>query len=215
MNVILMGPPGSGKGTQAANLAALIGASAVSSGDLFRDHQRRNTELGELARSYMERGEYVPDDVTIRMVMEWIERPDHAAGFVLDGFPRTRAQAAALDEALARKSAAIDRVVFIKVSDDELVRRLSGRVICSRCQRPFNLNSSPPKSAGACDDCGGELYQRDDDKADVVANRIGVYNRQTQPVVDYYRESGMFAEVDGERAVDEVGASLRSAVGLA
>lgn len=214
MNIILMGPPGSGKGTQAANLAEMIGASAVSSGDLFRDHQRMNTELGDLARSYMERGEYVPDDVTIRMVMGWVEDPRNAAGFVLDGFPRTRAQASALDEALARKSAAIDRVVFIKVSDAELVRRMSGRVICSRCQRPFNLNTSPPKSDGACDDCGADLYQRDDDKADVVANRIKVYHSQTQPVVDYYRASGMFAEVDGERGVEEVGAALRAAVGV-
>lgn len=214
MNVILMGPPGSGKGTQAANLAELIGASAVSSGDLFRDHRRRNTELGELARSYMERGEYVPDDVTIRMVMEWVEDPRHAGGFVLDGFPRTRAQASALDEALARRGAGIDRVVFIKVSDAELVRRLSGRVICGECQRPFNLNSSPPREAGLCDLCGGALYQRDDDKAEVVANRIEVYNRETQPVVDYYRESGMFAEVDGERSAELVGAALRSAAGV-
>ena len=209
MNIILMGPPGSGKGTQAANLAELVGASAVSSGDLFRDHQRRDTELGRLARAYMERGEYVPDGVTINMIMEWIDDPARAAGFVLDGFPRTEAQASALDEALAKRSAAIDRVIFIKVSDGELMRRLGGRVICSACQRPFNLNSSPPESEGACDDCGGALYQRDDDKAEVVANRIEVYNSQTKPVVDYYRESGMFAEVDGELSVEEVDAALR------
>ena len=212
MNIILMGPPGSGKGTQAANLAELIGASAVSSGDLFRDHQRRDTELGRLARTYMDRGEYVPDDVTIGMIMQWIEDPAHAAGFVLDGFPRTRAQASALDEALAKRGGAIDRVIFIRVSDGELAKRLGGRVICSVCQRPFNLNSSPPRTAGACDDCGGELYQRDDDKSQVVANRIKVYNTQTAPVVEYYRESGMFSEVDGELPVEEVGAALRSAI---
>ena len=213
MNIILMGPPGSGKGTQAANLAELIGATAVSSGDLFRDHQRRDTELGRRARSYMERGEYVPDDLTISMIMEWIEDPAHAAGFVLDGFPRTRAQASALDDALAKRGGAIDRVAFIRVSDGELAKRLGGRVICTACQRPFNLNTSPPRKAGACDDCGAELYQRDDDKAEVVANRINVYNSQTKPVVDYYRESGMFAEVDGERPVEEVAAALRLAIG--
>ena len=209
-----MGPPGSGKGTQAANLAEIVGASAVSSGDLFRDHQRRDTELGRLARSYMERGEYVPDGVTVNMIMEWIDDHSRAAGFVLDGFPRTTAQASALDEALAERGAAIDRVIFIKVSDDELARRLGGRVICSDCQRPFNLNSSPPINRGACDDCEGELYQRDDDKAEVVANRIAVYNSQTKPVVDYYRNTGMFSEVDGELPVEEVGAALRSAAGV-
>lgn len=212
MNIILMGPPGSGKGTQAANLAESLGIHAVSSGDLFRDHQRRDTELGRLARSYMERGVYVPDDVTIRMVREWIENPDHASGFVLDGFPRTQAQARSLDEAVAERGG-IDRVVFIRVSDDELVRRLSGRIICVECQRPYNLNSSPPADAGACDDCGGELYQRDDDKAEVVAKRIEVYNRETEPLVQYYRESGNLSEVDGERPVEAVGAALAAAVG--
>ena len=154
MNVILMGPPGSGKGTQAANLAEKLVVDAVSSGDLFRDHQRRDTELGRLARSYMERGVYVPDEVTINMIMDWIGDPDHAAGFVLDGFPRTQSQAEALDEALTDRGG-IDRVVFIKVSDDELVQRLSGRILCTQCQRPYNLNSSPPLSDGRCDGCRG------------------------------------------------------------
>ncbi len=213
MNVILMGPPGSGKGTQAANLAERLNVRAVSSGDLFRDHQRRNTELGQLARSYMERGVYVPDDVTIRMVMEWIEEPDHASGFVLDGFPRTQAQAQALDEALA-DTGGIDRVAFIRVSDEELTRRLGGRIICAACQRPFNLSSSPPSAEGRCDDCGGDLYQRDDDKAEVVARRIEVYNEETQPVVDYYRSSGLLAEVDGEQPVEAVGEALSQALGI-
>ena len=212
MNIILMGPPGSGKGTQAANLAESLGVRAVSSGDLFRDHQRRNTELGQLARSYMERGVYVPDDVTIGMVREWIEDPDHASGFVLDGFPRTQAQAQALDDAVSERGG-IDRVVFIRVSDGELVRRLSGRIICAECQKPYNLNSSPPADEGACDDCGGQLYQRDDDKAEVVAKRIEVYNSETEPLVSYYRESGNLSEVDGEQPVEAVGAALAAAVG--
>ncbi len=211
MNVILMGPPGSGKGTQAANLAEELGVHSVSSGDLFRDHQRRNTELGQLARSYMEKGAYVPDDVTIGMIMEWIDAPEHSAGFVLDGFPRTQAQAQALDDALSNRGG-VDHVVLINVSDKELVRRLGGRVICSECQIPYNLNSSPPAVEGKCDDCGGGLYQRDDDKADVVAERIAVYNRETQPILDYYRESGILSDVDGERSVESVREALRAAM---
>ena len=214
MNIILMGPPGSGKGTQAANLADSLSIHAVSSGDLFRDHQRRNTELGQLARSYMERGVYVPDDVTIGMITEWINDPDHASGFVLDGFPRTQAQAQALDDALSDRGG-IDHVVFIRVSDEELVKRLSGRIICTKCPRPYNLNSSPPVTEGQCDDdeCDGELYQRDDDKAEVVARRIEVYNEETEPVVDYYRQAGNLSEIDGEQPVDEVAQALAGAVG--
>ena len=207
-----MGPPGSGKGTQATNLADKLGVSAVSSGDLFRDHQRRDTELGQLARSYMERGAYVPDDVTIGMIMEWINDPAHSAGFVLDGFPRTQPQAQALDDALDGRGG-IDHVVLISVSDDELVRRLGGRVICGECQTPYNLNSSPPSVEGKCDGCGGSLYQRDDDKAEVVARRIDVYNEETQPILDYYREAGILSDVDGERSVESVGEALRAAVG--
>ena len=211
MNVILMGPPGSGKGTQAANLAEKLGVSAVSSGDLFRDHQRRDTELGQLARSYMERGVYVPDDVTIGMIMEWIEDPAHAGGFVLDGFPRTQAQAQALDDAISDRGG-IDRVILIGVSDDELVRRLGGRIICGECQIPYNLNTSPPSVEGECDDCGGSLYQRDDDKAEVVARRIEVYNQETQPILDYYRGAGILSDVDGEQSVESVGEALSAAV---
>ncbi len=207
-----MGPPGSGKGTQATKLAERLGVHAVSSGELFRDNQIRGTELGNLARSYMEQGVYVPDDVTISMILEWIDDATNAAGFVLDGFPRTQAQAQALDEALTHRGG-IDRVVFIAVSDSELVRRLSGRIICSQCQRPFNLESSPPRVEGVCDDCGGEIYQRDDDKAEVVATRIQTYNEQTSPIVEYYRERGILAEIDGEQTVDEVGIDLTAAVG--
>ena len=213
MNIILMGPPGSGKGTQATGLAEKLGVNAVSSGDLFRDNQRRNTELGQLARSYMERGVYVPDDVTISMIMDWMNRPDNADGFVLDGFPRTQAQAEALDEALTERGG-IDKVVFIKVSDDELVRRLSGRILCRECQIPYNLNTSPPETEGKCDDCEGELYQRDDDKPEVVAKRIEVYNQETEPIVEYYRNSGVLSDVDGDRPVESVSASLAAAVGV-
>ena len=207
-----MGPPGSGKGTQATSIARSLGVDAVSSGDLFRDHQRRDTVLGRLARSYMEQGVYVPDEVTIKMVMEWISNPDHSGGFVLDGFPRTHAQAEALDAEM-KSLGGVDRVVFIKVSEDELIRRLTGRLICRDCQTPYHLQFSPPETDGKCDKCGGELYQRDDDKADVVTTRIQIYNQETEPVVDYYRRSGILREVDGEQDVEDVGKAMSAAIG--
>lgn len=206
-----MGPPGSGKGTQAATIASNLEVNAVSSGDLFRDHQRRDTELGRLARSYMEQGVYVPDEVTIKMVMGWINDSAHSAGFVLDGFPRTHAQAEALDAAM-KSSGGVDRVIFIKVSEDELIRRLTGRLICRDCQTPYHLQFFPPELEGKCDNCGGELYQRDDDKADVVTTRIQVYNRETAPVVDYYRLAGVLREVDGEQHAEDVGKAIEAAI---
>jgi len=206
-----MGPPGSGKGTQATSIASDLGVDAVSSGDLFRDHQRRDTELGRLARSYMKRGAYVPDEVTIKMVMDWINDPAHSAGFVLDGFPRTHAQAEALDAEM-KPLGGVDRVIFIRVSEEELIKRLTGRLICRDCQTPCHLDFSPPEVEGKCDKCGGELYQRDDDKADVVTTRIQVYNQETDPVVDYYRQSGTLREVDGEQGVKAVGEALQAAI---
>ena len=206
-----MGPPGSGKGTQAAHLAEKLGVESVSSGDLFRDHRRRDTELGRLAQSYMDRGDYVPDDVTITMVMDWIDEPDHAEGFVLDGFPRTQAQAETLDQALESRGG-IDRVLFISVSEAELIRRLTGRLVCRQCQASYNLSSSPLTREGRCDACGGELYQREDDSAEVVTNRIQVYGRETRPVVEYYRAAGKLREIDGEASVQSVGDALLAAV---
>ena len=206
-----MGPPGSGKGTQAANIASSLGVDAVSSGDLFRDHQRRDTELGRLARSYMEKGLYVPDKVTIKMVMDWINDSAHSAGFVLDGFPRTQAQAEALDAEM-KSLGGVDRVVFIKVSENELIRRLTGRLICRDCQTPYHSHFAPPEVEGKCDKCGGELYQRDDDKADVVATRIQVYHQETEPVVDYYRRAGVLREVNGEQDMEDVSKALEAAI---
>ena len=170
MKVILLGPPGAGKGTQAARLAGKLGVNRMSSGDLFRDHQARNTDLGRLARSYMERGVLVPDDVTIKMVMAWIKAPEQVKGFVLDGFPRTLVQANALDREMEGASP-IDRVLYIGVSEDELNRRLTGRLICRDCQTPYHRHSSPPKSPDRCNNCGGGLYQREDDKEEAVLQR--------------------------------------------
>jgi adenylate kinase len=185
----------------------------VASGDLFRDHQARDTELGKLARTYMERGDLVPDDVTIRMVMVWVEAHEGEGGFLLDGFPRTLAQAEALDREMV-ESGGIDRALYIKVNTEELFRRLAGRWICRSCQTPYHEHSSPPEVAGKCDRCGGELYQRDDDNAEAVQKRLGVFFKETEPLVQFYREAGILREVDGVGTVDGVGATLLEAVRL-
>ena len=211
MKLILLGPPGAGKGTQAARLAEALKIPRVSSGDLFRDHQQRDTELGRLARSYMERGVLVPDEVTIKMVMEWIDSMKQSEGFLLDGFPRNLAQAEALDESVADGDG-IDKVIYISVSEAELVSRLSGRMICRTCQTPYHIKFSAPQKAGVCDRCGGELYQRDDDKPEAVKQRIQVYADETEPLVEYYRRAGKLTEVDGEGSIDEVGKTLVEAL---
>ena len=211
MKVILLGPPGAGKGTQAARVADELGVTRAASGDLFRDNLRNETELGLLAKSYMDKGALVPDDVTIRLVMSWISAPGQSGGFVLDGFPRTLPQAEALDSAL-QPSGGLDRVLYVNVAEDELVRRLAGRFICRICQTPYHETASPPKKQGKCDACDGELYQRDDDKAEVVKRRLQVYFEETQPLVGHYRGSGVLREVDGEGAVDDVGNLLVEAL---
>ncbi|MCI0438976.1 MAG: adenylate kinase [Chloroflexi bacterium] len=210
MKVILLGPPGAGKGTQAARIAASLGVNHVSSGDLFRAIRQQDSELGRLVRSYYDKGELVPDDVTIKMIMDWINAPGNSKGFVLDGFPRTIGQAQALDEAMNDKGG-IDRVLYIKVSQEELIRRLGGRLICRNCGATYNLNTSPPKQEGRCDRCGGELYQRDDDKPEAVRRRIEVYAKETEPLVGYYRSRSNLREIDGEGSIEEVGRALVAA----
>ena len=211
MKVILLGPPGAGKGTQTARIADALGATRAASGDLFRENLRNETELGLLAKSYMDKGALVPDDVTIRLIMSWVDAPEQDGGFVLDGFPRTLPQAEALDSAL-ESSGGLDRVLYINVPESELVRRLAGRFICRVCQMPYHQLASPPKSEGECDDCGGELYQRDDDKEEVVKNRLKVYFEETEPLVGHYRSSGALREVDGEGTVEAVGELLVEAL---
>ncbi len=211
MKVILLGPPGAGKGTQAARVADALGVTRAASGDLFRENLRNETELGLLAKSYMDRGALVPDDVTIRLVMSWISAPEQNGGFVLDGFPRTLPQAEALDSAL-EPSGGLDRVLYINVDEEELIQRLTGRFICRICQAPYHAAASPPKEDGKCDLCDGELYQRDDDKAEVIKNRLEVYFEETQPLVGHYRSSGVLREVDGEGTVSAVGNLLVDAL---
>ena len=212
MRVILLGPPGAGKGTQAVELARKLGVRQVSSGDLFREHERQDTELGRLARSYMERGDLVPDGVTIKMVMGWIRAPEQAKGFVLDGFPRTLPQAEALDREL-EGIGGIDNVLYIKVSQDEMTRRLSGRLICRNCQKPYHQSSSQPREPGKCDSCGGELYQRPDDRPQAVQKRIEVYEEETEPLAQYYRRAGKLEEIDGEGTIEGVRKAAVAAVG--
>ena len=207
----MLGPPGAGKGTQAALIAEKLNIPRVSSGDLFRDHQARDTELGRLARSYMAKGALVPDEVTIRMVMGWIEENAGDGGFLLDGFPRTIAQATALDEALVG-AGGIDAAVYVNVPEEELVRRLSGRLACQECQTQYHTEFAPPTQAGVCDKCGGELHQREDDRPEAVKKRFQVYLEETSPLIDHYRGAGKLREVKGEGPIDEVATRLLEAL---
>jgi adenylate kinase len=176
----------------------------IASGDLFRQEQDSGSELGRIAKSYMERGMLVPDEVTVKMVLGRIAAPDCANGFLLDGFPRTLEQAKALEQALAEQGERIDLVLYIKVSNEELLRRLSGRWICRKCQAPYNIVEQPPKEAGKCDHCGGELYQRADDSEETARKRLDVYFAQTMPLIEYYTQAGKLVEIDGEKGIEEV-----------
>lgn len=208
MYIILLGAPGAGKGTQAAYLAQKLNLVHIATGDLFRQAIEQGTELGIQAKSYMEKGILGPDELTIRMVFERLSAPDCESGVVFDGFPRNLKQAEALDEALARQAKAIDRVVYIKVSEEELLKRLSGRWICRNCQTPYHAINSPPEVWGKCDKCGGELYQRPDDTVETVKKRLQVYFAQTTPLIDYYNQADKLTEVDGEGGIDEVGGRM-------
>jgi adenylate kinase len=210
--IILLGAPGAGKGTQAVTLAQRLNLVHVATGDLFRQALAQGTELGLQAKAYMEKGVLVPDEITIRMVLERILAPDCEGGVILDGFPRSVSQAKALDEALAQRAKAIDQVIYIKVSKEELIKRLSGRWICRQCQTPYHEVSSPPKVWGKCDRCGGELYQRPDDTPETVEKRLEVYFNETAPLIDYYTQANKLLEVDGEGDVDEVAKRIVYAV---
>jgi adenylate kinase len=204
MYIILLGAPGAGKGTQADSLSNELNLPHIASGDLFREALKKKTELGLLAKSYMERGELVPDEVTIKMILQRIEMPDCVSGCLFDGFPRTLAQAEALDKGLADKGKSIDKVLYIKVSNEELLKRLGGRWLCQNCQTPYHLITAPPKVPGKCDKCGGELYQREDDKKETVKERLRVFFAQTIPIVDYYRGQSKLIEVNGNQGIQKV-----------
>ena len=212
MYLVLVGAPGAGKGTQADVITSHLGLAHVASGDLFRNALSKGTELGLKAKEYMEKGQLVPDEITISMVMERIAAPDCDKGIVLDGFPRNLQQAAALDEALKARGKAIDYAVYINVAEAELIDRLGGRWVCRGCQMPYHEVSSPPKVKGVCDKCGGELYQRADDNLETIKNRLKVYFSETAPLIDYYKQSGKLLEIAGTGTVAEIGEKIISAL---
>lgn len=202
MCIIFLGAPGAGKGTQAMRVAQELGLVHIASGDLFRQAVSRGDELGLKVKNYMEKGMLVPDEVTIGMILEKVSQSRD--GIILDGFPRNLGQAEALDEAFRKRNKIIDKVVYIKVPEAELVRRLSGRWLCRNCQMPYNRQSSPPKVWNRCDRCGGELYQRPDDRPETVKKRLKIYFNETAPLVEYYRQRDKLLEVDGEGSVEKV-----------
>ncbi len=212
MYIVLLGAPGSGKGTQAKRLQKRMSLPHVASGDLFRDNLKRETKLGQLARTFMDRGDLVPDDVTIEMLRERLRRPDVASGVILDGFPRTLAQAQALDEMLKSMGRKLDQVVCLEVSDEELVNRLSNRVVCGECQRPFHLIFNPfeicPESR-----CRGEfLCQRDDDKPETVGARLETFHEQARPLIDYFGKRNLLESIEGLGSLDEVARRIEEVV---
>ncbi len=212
MYLILLGAPGAGKGTQAAFVSKEFGLAHIASGDLFRKNLLLGTELGLLAKTYMDKGSLVPNNITIDMILERIAEPDCAIGFALDGFPRNIEQAEALDKALAKQGKGINKVLYIKVSDEEVLSRLSGRWICQDCQTPYHEVNEPPKIAGKCDRCSGNLYQRDDDKPDTIKNRLTEYYKQTQPLINYYGKMGKLKEIIGDQSSEKVSDALKEAL---
>lgn len=214
MNVILVGPPGAGKGTQAAVLEEKTKLRHIASGELFRQHMHNETELGLQARSYVARGELVPDDIVIGMILERVFQSDCEEGVIFDGFPRTKEQANALANALKEHHKTLDAVVFLNAPRDVLLRRIVGRQTCRTCQTPYNIYYTPPQAEGLCDLCGGELYTRPDDNMETARHRLDVYFRQTMPLIEHYRSMGLLHEVNGLGDIHDVTIRLMQQLGL-
>jgi adenylate kinase len=213
MNLILLGPPGAGKGTQAKKLVETYGIPQISTGDMLREAVKNQTELGMEAKKYMDAGQLVPDEVVIGLVKERLSKPDCDQGFMLDGFPRTVGQAEELDKVLAEMNKDIDHVVSIEVPNEELMGRLTGRRTCKQCGAGYHVIFDPPKVEGKCDKCGGELYQRDDDNEATVSNRLKVYESQTKPLIDYYQGKGLLRPIDGVGGIDEIFGRIKAVLG--
>jgi adenylate kinase len=212
MRIVMIGPPGAGKGTQAKLLQQRFQIPQISTGDMLREAERQGTPLGRVAAHFMSEGRLVPDDVVIGIVDDRLRAPDGARGFILDGFPRTVVQAQALDRLLDEQGRALDAVLHIQVPDAEIVRRLSGRLVCRGCGAPFHREFDPPARLDRCDRCGGELYQREDDQADRIATRLRVLAREILPVTEYYRSTGLLAEIQGLGSQAEVAARVEAAL---
>jgi len=212
-NLILLGPPGAGKGTQAGRIVAEYGIPHVSTGDILRSAVKNRTQMGLEAKKFMDAGGLVPDSVVIGIVKDRLQEPDTVRGFLMDGFPRTIPQAEALDEVLDGLDRGVTKTLVILVDEEDLVRRLTGRRICGACQAPFHAVFNRPKKEGVCDKCGGELYQRDDDTEATVRNRLEVYRDQTEPLVAYYDRAGVVARIDGAQSPDAVYEDIRVALG--
>ncbi|MFI6929963.1 adenylate kinase [Streptomyces sp. NPDC050287] len=213
MRIVLVGPPGAGKGTQAAFLAKNLSIPHISTGDLFRANISKQTELGKLAKSYMDAGNLVPDEVTIGMAKDRMEQPDAENGFLLDGFPRNVSQAEALDEMLKSEGMKLDAVLDLEVPEDEVVKRIAGRRICRNdSAHVFHVSYQTPKQEGVCDVCGGELYQRDDDSEETVRKRLEVYHTQTEPIIDYYKAQGLVVTISALGKVEDVTARAMEAL---
>lgn len=210
--VLLLGAPGAGKGTQARFLAEALDVPHVASGDLLRVHRQQGTPLGRAAQEYMDRGDLVPDALVVDMIVHRLDEPDASRGALLDGFPRTLPQAKALEQRLRQRGGRIRRAIYVEVPTEVLVERLAGRWLCKACQATFHETFNPPEIAGLCDRCVGELYQRSDDKREVVANRVAVYLRDTMPVVERYERAGVLQRIDGNRSIGAVKAALLNAI---
>ena len=212
VNLVLFGAPGAGKGTQAERLIREYGIPQISTGDMFRAAVKSGTPLGKEAKSYMDKGALVPDSVTVGIVKERLAQEDCKDGWILDGFPRTTAQAASLDSILHEMGISLTAVLGINANREDLVKRVSGRLVCRKCSASFHRDFRPPKQQGVCDNCGGELYQRADDNEATVEQRLAVYEKSTRPLIDYYEASGRFCEIDGDQSMEKVYSDIRDAL---
>lgn len=213
LNIVLLGPPGAGKGTQAELIVKKYGIPQISTGDIFRANIKNGTELGKKAKEYMDKGELVPDELVVDLVKDRLEQDDCKEGFMLDGFPRTVFQAEELDKIMEAKQLNINYVLNIDVAPEKLIDRIAGRRVCKACGATYNVNTKPTAKEGVCDACGGEVYQRADDNRETVENRINVYFSQTAPLIEYYEKSGVLATVDGDQAMDNVFSDITKVLG--